>query len=647
MLRRSGLAALVLLLLGAAVAPAQQGVLDLIPADAAAAVAIRNLDELKSKGDKLVADANLNLPVRPSQLFAEVYRFLGVQGGIDPKGAAAIILSRPENAGNLGPNDMEWLVGALPFDDLDKLAGSFGFKPGQLKPKQMAERPGERQGDRFGHFFYVRGKHLFLGNDREAVARVARGKALRGELPADRRKALDRADIVIHLNPKALGLPKDFDKGFPDVTAGLDAEEQKVVEQVVQALKEVRIVLVAVRIDNGLGVSFLTVFPEKRNEASRKILADLGGGPEPSTLRGLPDGEILVAEATSGDGSKNVLLAKVFFDFLLKSFVETREILSATNRPVYLGILTEVWQRLKGHRAALYLTRDESKLGLFSLLAILDSEDAVKFLADMRLLARIADDEDPEHKTAVKEEALDPEKLVRDLGDPRFRVRELATLKLRLLGEPALPALKKAMGSNILETARRAQRLWEQIGRVAAERRKELLAKNLPRDLRPTLTFVAKAEKLAGHRIDVVRIRLGPGEKPVVKQLQQLLGPSWDRMRLAIHGDKVVVLLGSDTELLEKALVNLKEGQPGLASAKVLAGFDRQAGPSRKVEFHVAAQRILALTTPPGEGPLPRTGPGQGVTSFALTVMPDNLQLDVWLPADELRVLWNKSGILR
>src|SRR5262249_11751886 len=97
MLRRTGLPALALLLFGAAPAPAQQGVLDLIPANASAALAVRNLDELTTKGEKLVADARLQLQElpRPSQLLAELYNFLGGPGSIDPKGSGAILLARP------------------------------------------------------------------------------------------------------------------------------------------------------------------------------------------------------------------------------------------------------------------------------------------------------------------------------------------------------------------------------------------------------------------------------------------------------------------------------------------------------------------------------------------------------------------------
>ena len=49
-------------------APAQNGMLDLIPADAAAGLAIRGVNELRKKGDKFLTDADIKLPLRPSLL---------------------------------------------------------------------------------------------------------------------------------------------------------------------------------------------------------------------------------------------------------------------------------------------------------------------------------------------------------------------------------------------------------------------------------------------------------------------------------------------------------------------------------------------------------------------------------------------------
>ena len=57
------------------VASAGAGMLDVIPEDAAAAFAIRDLKSLRKEGDKFIADSELKLPIRPSQLFDMAYTF--------------------------------------------------------------------------------------------------------------------------------------------------------------------------------------------------------------------------------------------------------------------------------------------------------------------------------------------------------------------------------------------------------------------------------------------------------------------------------------------------------------------------------------------------------------------------------------------
>src|SRR5262249_17253596 len=198
-----------------------------------------------------------------------------------------------------------------------------------------------------------------------------------------------------------------------------------------------------------------------------------------------------------------------------------------------------------------YLSGDESKLGLFSMVAILDADDPGKFVQDLRTLAKIGDGSALDLDKKQSGDAPDIVKLVRDLGNAKYQVRQSATLRLRLIGEPALSHLDKAAAEGDLETTRRAQQLYKQISEVAAQRRKELLNKELPRSLRPTFGFVAKAETRGQLPIDIIHVRLAERDRPIAKQLEQLLGPEWDRLRLAIHGNQAVVLLGSDTALLE------------------------------------------------------------------------------------------------
>src|SRR5262245_30198019 len=96
-----------------------QTMLDLLPRDAAAGIAIRDLDDLIKKGDKFLTDTDIKIGLRPSELFDQGTAILGVQKGLDRKGAAAVVLIPPE--GKKFPDGLDWLersiVPILPFTD--------------------------------------------------------------------------------------------------------------------------------------------------------------------------------------------------------------------------------------------------------------------------------------------------------------------------------------------------------------------------------------------------------------------------------------------------------------------------------------------------------------------------------------------------
>jgi hypothetical protein len=647
-LARAAALGLATLLACSAAAPAGQSLLDLVPADAGAAVAIRNLNDLKKKGDKFITDTELKVPLRPSQFFEMAYQFLGINAGVNFDGSAAIVLANPAKvgieAGNWRALD-QLLVAAVPFTDLDKLAPSFGLKAAKLKPGKVV--PGK--GMNFGTFFCARGKHLFLGNNEKAVAAVANAKTLAADLPAHRRKVLIGADLLIHFGVETF--VKEWTKMLEgDWMTSLgrpgEKEEQEAIRQFAKALARLRYWVGGVRFDGGLGINFLAVFPKNAVGAARKFLTALAGGAGPARLTGLPRGRVIAAEASRGHGARTAVLAKVFFNFLLRNTVETRHILSAADRPNFVSVFTEVWRRLRGSRVAVYQTDNEPRLGLFTLAGILDTDDPEKFLADMRELARMADGSklDLKTRTGPDSDVAKIERLVRDLADNRYRVRQAAETRLALLGEPALPFIEKAVKSDDLEVSRRAGRLHARISRAAALRRKELLSRRLTRTLRPALAFVPRAEERAGHRVHVVAIKLTGADKAYVSQLRQLLGPDWDKIRLAVHGKSVVVLWGSDVRLLDATLKNLQEGKPGLAEAKGLAAFDRHSNPARQVEFHVAMAGVLALIAPPRGYRPDLGGPGRPLTSVALTLDPDRVQLDVRVPSQEIKALAQRGA---
>jgi hypothetical protein len=230
-------------------------------------------------------------------------------------------------------------------------------------------------------------------------------------------------------------------------------------------------------------------------------------------------------------------------------------------------------------------------------------------------------------------------KLIEDLDDRRFPVRESATTKLELLGEPVLPFLEEVLkGGPALEVRRRVETIKGRIVKAAEEQRKGLLS-NVGQRLQPSFVYVAKAETLDETPVDVLRIKLAEREGRAAKQFAHLFGPEWDRVRVAVHGKQVVVLWGSDTKLLPAALKNLKEGRRGLADARQLAPFAAHADASRKIEFHLSLQTVTGLARaedlkdPDVRKLMPE------MSSLSLSVGQDRLQYDLRLPLTEIRFL--------
>jgi hypothetical protein len=632
------LPALVALWAWAGPANAAPDVLDLIPEDAAGALAIRNLAELHKKGDKFLDETEMKVSLRPSKLFELAFDYLGLTRGVDRNGAAAIVAANPVKAGHKGLSDsgLDILVAVVPFTDRDEMAANFDFAAGALKPDTLVKGSGK---NRFGHFFYARGKHLFFGDNEKAVASVAKGKSAGAALSAAQRRQFAGCDILVHFGTEFWG--EEWAR-FLDQTAGKlkDPEDaaDRVARELLDSLRTLRFALGGIRLDGGLGVNLLAVFPEAKGPA-RKFLGDLAGGPGAAGLDGLPGGPAVFAQAGRGDGARNALVARLVVNFLLRDLLETNRLISAADRPTFAGVFTEVWKRLKGRRLAVYRNADEQKQGLFSVAAVLDTEDAEGFLKELRQLARFGGDAlDLSPETGRKEDVEAVKKLVRELGDDAFAVRESATTKLALLGEPALPYVEPALKSDDAEVRRRADRVKRRIVAVAQERRKELLSQALPRPVRPTFAFAPQAETVEGCRVEVLRVKLAGGDAALAPRLRQLFGPGWNAVRLAPCGKQVAVLYGSDRKLLAETLRNLKEKRPGLAGAKYLAAFGKHSDPGRTAEFHASVATALALLKADDLRRAPAAA-DHAMTSFALTVGPNRLQLDLWVPNSEVRVL--------
>jgi len=629
----------IVILLAASSATAQTP-LDILPEDAAVGIAIRDLDELIKKGNVFLRDADIRTPLRPSELFDQGTQILGINKGYDRKAPAAIVLLSPEKKEDFnGLRFLDYLVPILPCNDVDAMADNFGIGKGKLMDKkvQRTDRNADKMlTSRIGR----RGKYVFLNDSEKAIRRAIDGATVTSALTPEHRKVFDRSDILLHFGSyffrEELNASPDF---MGRVQSSDDPKEKEFAEQFTASLNEVRNIVTGFRLSEGIDGHFVATVG--KNGKAEKLLQGLINKGKPSTLAGLPEGNVLFAQASAGNTEKQAMLTKAIFSVLLEELLIRDRFIHHVDRLAYLGVFQEVLRHVQGNRLAVYQNAAEKKHGLFSTIAILDVEDAKLFVAGMRILAKMASADTLDlTKKKVKEE-LDLERLVRDLGSTFYPVRQSATTKLTLVGETALPYLAKAIESKDfdLEGKRRARDLRDRINAVAAQRRKELLdEKSRPVFDRPKLTFVANVEKRQGVSVDIIDIKLAGMDPVRTQRFTQMFGPDWDKVRLAIVGNQILFMLGSDTALFDSTLANLNKGDAGLAASKRLADFHAIAAKERQFEFHVSVEGVLRLVNPNASHDRPTQ-----ITSMSLTIGERMLRVDARVPMAEVRTIAQKA----
>jgi hypothetical protein len=138
-----------------------------------------------------------------------------------------------------------------------------------------------------------------------------------------------------------------------------------------------------------------------------------------------------------------------------------------------------------------------------------------------------------------------------------------------------------------------------------------------------------------GVPIDIVKMALEGQSQSAETRLKETFGPEWSKIRLAVHGKSIVVLLGSNVDLLDETLANLDGMQQGLAEDALLKEFHARASESRRVEFHIMLEQFVQLTqgAKAADAVLPE------MTSLSLGIDKEMIELHLWVPNTEFRAL--------
>ncbi len=615
-------------------------IFEVIPKDASAAVVLRSIHDFGTKGKKLLRDLELPGDEEIDKVVGAVYKAVGITGGVDEKAplAVAILQGNKERA---GLDALEDLVLLIPISDRDKILAGFKL---QKKPDDGDVVDTNNGGFIGPKALVVRGNYLCLALSGAPLKRLTNESLA---VSAAEKQQFADADILLYLGKRAWPIVwgdylNHLDRYFGRRT---DEEERKVGRQFIKGVHATDHSFISVRLDGGVRLRSNMVFDVKNDKDAQAMLEMLKAGTRRSSVKGLPDGRAMAALGWAGEGSKNGILTKLFFDVFLEGPLPGKlndlPIFASTDYPSVVAVTHDLSQQLKGVRVGLYHNLNEKELGLFNAVAVIDTADGPAFLKEIRTLSKIANLTEADLKLPETLKLVDLEKLANDLNSGNFKIRQSAATRLLLIRSPALPHLQKVIDKPAsLEQKRRAEGIKKDLDHAAEQGRKDLLMpKEMPRTLRAKFAIAEEVEKRAGVPIDVLKMSLNTRNAALLKQIQQLLGPNWDKLRLAVVGDQVVVLMGSDVALLDQTIANLKAGKDGLAGSKLFAGFDKRADKNRTAEMHGSAQAFLGLLASEWKLPAKLFRDPPALTSFAISFEADRLQIDLWVPTRELRTM--------
>jgi hypothetical protein len=271
---------------------------------------------------------------------------------------------------------------------------------------------------------------------------------------------------------------------------------------------------------------------------------------------------------------------------------------------------------------------------------VLDTKDPSRFIADMQSLTRFINSAGFSlDDAAEKIDAGTIKELVGLLGNDDYQIRQTATTKLGLIGPAAMDALAAATAAKDPEIQFRAKLLREQIRAAIAEEKQDLLKRDLLSRLQPQLVFFPKAEKRRERNVDIVQLRLKADEADYAAQLSRQLGPEWNKLRIATSGQYVVVLLGSNTGLLDQTLENLVLQNRQPISPPIVSKLPSE----QTAEFHLSLSRAKQLLAG-GEVPPLAADEQPPITSFGVQIAPQRVRMTLCAPYEEVKSVVKQLG---
>ena len=600
----------------------EQDILRLIDHKNILSIGIRNPAEVIKKSQEIRDRANLKNALNVGDFVDAICQMVKLEGCIDRTRPFIVCLGTPK-----------LFTGKVHFSvtDVNKLASNLKVSAKKLQKGEVCELPQPINAFFFRFAFVrLRGHELAMSTSQELLDTPKPSDSLLENLSAKDREILTGDDILIVLGQSA------FEDDFrPFFGSSLSASDEEIVGKFLDDLKYA---VCGIRIDTGIGT---TTIAGLKSLDSRNLLGEFFDSTRDTTLARMPTGKILATHALQADSkTTGGILGSILS--ITRDAISTQIARTSIQSDSYQldGLLSEALDRIKGGHLVLYESSNRKRYGDFNLLGVLTTEDPNAFLADFTGLAPFVNAmsmSEAEAAFAFPQAKIDD--LVAELGEPHYQRRKLAKFKLELLGNRARPALEKATKARDVELRLAARELLEAFKLDATTSRSDLLKGSLFKQLKPSFDYTPQLETLSMSEIGILTMRFQSDVQRTQNKMAALFGPEWQKVRIATVGKEVLLLVGSETSILEKAIAQQKLPESAINSHKACQTFRGRANSETIFEFHVAISRLahlLELGSSEDKSIVDKQV--DRVSSFGLTIEDKRVRVDTYTPPQDIKV---------
>jgi hypothetical protein len=605
----------------------EQDLLRLIDSKAVLSIGFRNPMQMIKKSQEINDRANLTPALNIDAFVDTVGKAVGLERCVDKSKPIVLSLS--------GPSIFSYKI-SLSVTDVNALASSLSLSAEKLRkgeahklPNPISTLPASLK------FVRLKGNQLAMSPYEALLDAPGLEDSLVANLSAKEAETLANDDIVIVLGESAFeGQFRSFLNYYTNSDQSLDSDQEDAVSKFLDDLKYV---VSGIHLDNGIGT---TTIASLKSSDTKSLLGEFFDCTRDATLARMPSGKILATHALQADSNSTGGLLGALLS-------RTRDVISNQIAGISIdsesfqldGLLSEALDRIKGGHLVIYESSNRNRYGDFNILGVFTTDDPDAFLADLAGLAPFVNAAFmSEAEAAIAFPPAKIEGLVAELAESHYQRRELAKFKLKLLGARARPALEKATKARDLELRLAAKELLETFVLDAIAGRADLIKGGLFKKLKPFFTYAPQREKLADSNVGILTMRFESDVQQTQNKMKALFGPEWQTVRVATVGNEVLLLVGSETSILENAIAKQKLPASALSSHKACESFRVRAKSATVFEFHAAISRLAYLLDfgisedkSAGDKEIDR------VSSVGLTINDKRIRVDTYTPPQDVK----------